>query len=71
MLIREALIKVLSVIHQHLCVFEFVQWLRISGLISSLHELFLTEGILRKGAKYRHMLAKNRLLDPYKEAIAL
>jgi hypothetical protein len=71
LLIGEALIKVLGIIHQHLCVFEFVQWLRISGLISSLHELLLTEGILRKGVKYRHMLAQNRPLDPYKEAIAL
>ncbi len=71
MLIGEALIKVLRVIHQHLHVFEFVQWLRISGLISLLHELFLTEGILRKGAKYRHLLTQNRPLEPYKEATAL
>jgi hypothetical protein len=71
MLIGEANIKVLRVINQHLCEFEFVQWLRISGLISSLHELFLTEGILRKGAKYCQMLTQNRPLEPYKEATAL
>jgi hypothetical protein len=47
-----------------------VQGLRISGIILSLHELFLTEGILRNGAKYHHMLAQNRPIDPNKEATA-
>jgi hypothetical protein len=41
--------------------------LRISGLISSLHELFLTDSIVRKGAKYCHVLAQNRPINPFEE----
>jgi hypothetical protein len=41
--------------------------LRISGLILPLNELFLTDGIVRKGAKYCHVLAQNRPINPFEE----